>query len=726
MSNEGNNQNSQNGQNYQQNQTAPMQESVNVSEPAVEKPVKKKGSPVKKTVAIVLILAAALVGGYFVLSYFGVVPGIEIEISSGDGKKTADSANGVAETENQNEEGARILTPGNDNIVTLELYPKASEDIDDWEKIGKTLKERVKLVDENAELVVGNKKMTLNIKKDFADSPVSKKTLINILTSAGNCSLGINTTSWYDDFEEGVETVSVKSSSTEEFITAFGDKISESSLEKIQAVTSGTVYYLHTTFNEDGKEDFDRCIKYVDEKSFMNIQIDAEFVYAEGENSISPDLILAGEVVSEEDGGSGAYIIPTDIMYSENNVKLLKSVMESDSMGSGVSYVCVDEPTWESGDAVTGQYQKENIDGNYVIVEYTEPTGFSYSMDYTSGDMYDAVEIVKKRIDSIGVPYSIGYRDIGENSFALKINPEEISIEMLRMLINDDKVRFMTQFQNSYVYASELEFTTDAEGKPAYRVEFYDTRADILQDLIEYSEGKFDASLTDIPAGTTFYMLVNDVTVASADLANVVDLDEYTSELYFNTWQCMDASKVSADDTYIKLINYIYSEDGVYIKAPWEDIKVTYYEDGKISELESEDIPWKYSTMTEVDNSVFEIVENNGAEVHKMISKRNAIVIEIEEDADEDFVTSFAEKVKKIYTECNFDGGAYTFVKFKVKGAGEVNPSDRADISFRKDIFDAAMEFDVYGFYGPTYSDYSFDFYELREADEFFVARKGY
>ena len=85
-------------------------------------------------------------------------------------------------------------------------------------------------------------------------------------------------------------------------------------------------------------------------------------------------------------------------------------------------------------------------------------------------------------------------------------------------------------------------------------------------------------------------------------------------------------------------------------------------------------------------------------------------------------VENFTNKVKDIYTACDFDTGAYNKITFVIKDESADSPADKFRLEVKKDTFDEKMEIDD-SVSGPKFFDYWLEMYNLMNEDPFFAER---
>jgi len=247
----------------------------------------------------------------------------------------------------------------------------------------------------------------------------------------------------------------------------------------------------------------------------------------------------------------------------------------------------------------------------------------------------------------------------------------------------------------------------EKDGKPALVVKSYESLEEILAD-------------NDIP-GNTVYLVVNDVTIASADITTLSeDEDDYYNFLYFTDFQCFGDIEVSDDEENIfELIEFISDSSYKYINGDYNFR--TYGDNGEIINSLG-DIDWKYDPLTARDKEVMDIVEKYGYEFSKTVDKRNAITITAEFDVNHNLPKKFTDAFKELYTTCNFDDGSYNEVIFVIEGEKNENPADSFRLRAYKDDYYGKILVDD-SISGPTYFEYWSPVYEIMEKDEFFISR---
>lgn len=673
---------------------APVQQEIKpvaFAEPVNNEKPAKSGSKKPLLIAVIALVAVLVLGtaGFFGFKYF---------------KK-----------ENQAATAPALVDLG--EHYTYELYPREAEDISELDDIAKTVKSRLDVLGLQSNAIVEGEKIILQVPKAFATTDAAEEKILELVTQSGSLTL----TSYYsvvaENCNETIESIAVKTEKRKDFMKSMKGTISDDLYDELDDLAGDNISYLHVKFNDEGAENFQKCLDEKDTGKMLALIDYRNLGEAGGYNTEYAEL---GEMLEVSGAGSKEmYIVPSMVADVPNIGEFIKNILENDLMGSGFAYVCTDEPSWETDEAVMGEYQVAELDGNYVVVEYQD----DYDTDLVSAEEYSkSIETIKERLDMFEVPYAFGYRGVEQRTFAFKMSPEHIGSDMLRMITGRGNVEFRSQFSSTYMYQRSIEII-DEGGNKAFKVSFgnpdYNTKTDVFNDYNRLYGDTEDPNLTSLPEDSMIYMVINSVTVSSADMSALAD----DLTLTFRDLQFMGKKTIdSSDEKFMNFVQCIIEEDYDDMGASWKDIKVTYYEGGKATNYEYEQIPWKYNNVSETDKAVKAVVERHGYKMHKAYSDRNSLIVEMNIPLGDDYISQFVEKLKEIYTECNFDDGSYQTITFCADYGEDRNPYDKAEFVFTKQATGMAVWYK--SFTGPTYGDYWSQAYEAEKTDEFLVARK--
>ncbi|MBR5238995.1 MAG: serine/threonine protein kinase [Clostridia bacterium] len=656
----------------------------------------KPKNKLKWLIPVIAVLLLIVVG---VVVFFGIS-------GNGEGTKTNQEANFDAVSE----ELSNAVDVMPDDCLTIEFQPDIGNV--DLEQTSETIAGRANVLGVPFKVIAEQDRVTLQIAKDFSKTNCSQRAILDLISSSGDISL-VDYYSTVEKCNEGITNIVVESDSKDQFLAKYGHLLTVDTDTMMRKLSGATVYYLRVTFDEATTNRYQECLGTAAGRRLEAFFGTYENVIRDGDDYISG--VGGGEILENADGNSNqCFIVPAEFADEENAVKLLKYIIENDTMGSDFSYQCKDEIQWETDLSVRGVNQVDDLDGNYIVVEYHD-NGETIIGD---SEFANAVQAIKARIDVLGVPYSIGYKGLDQKTLVLKINPENISSDMIRMFVRSRSVEFYTQNYQFGFPTDSIQLMEAQDGSRSLQVDFTMNK-DYIQNEVSYGLHGTYVDGFEIPTGTTVYLVVNDVTVASTDLSTLSE----DGMLYFNNLMCANKDAIEdADMAYALLVEHIGNEYN-HFGFEWslEDISVQYYTGSQLTDSEHFEIPWKYNAYTEVDHNVKQVVEQHGAKFSKAYHARNAILIEFDMDVNVNFVSRLIEKFKTIYTDCGFDGGAYAEVVFVVKGAGTGNPEDKGLIGCQKNFGELKI-LDV-SLTGPTLGAFSDEMTRVYYTDEFFSAR---
>lgn len=661
---QGNNYNNQNQQ-YQQPVIEPEMPAEEVKVP------KKKGKAVIITIVSILVAALLGVGGFFGYKYF-------------KNKKQADETPTLAE-----------LEPS--LISTIELYPDRNVSKADLETFAKTIEERAKVLGENFEVAFDDKKITLRIEKALLGNTATERAqVVELLTSRGTFSFGNDgIKSYYSPTRENISNITVTEFDRKDILADYGVGMSENRYKQIDSISEDKIYGLTIELDSQGEDGIDEILDtaFSEPKLTVIHDIDEEVSYEEYK-------FLANAFAAESGSNSKIYLVGPAAGY-EKNADLMMKVLEQDELGFSLIMQIIDEPAWEVEGNNMGKNQVDAIDGNTVVIEVS-PTAFTRSYN-SEVDFAEYEKVVKNRLDTLDVKYMFGKTGFDDKTYCVKMDPGEIAPDFVRLMFANRDVTFKSAF--GYVSGLTFDEVTEKDGKKVIRTRSSKTAEEILAE-------------NNIPSNMV-YLVVNDVTIASADIMSLQAEGDY-NYLYFENFLCFGNIAVSnEEDKIFELISVI--EDEGYV--PFEGtFAFRNYENDTATTLSIDEIKWKYPYLSAEDERVKGIIEGLGGEFEKLVDERNMINIYIDLPINGDLAQTFTDKVKEIYSLCGFDSGAYNDIMFILKDDSIDSPADKCRIEAYKSTSDQKMVL-LRDISGPKFFDYWSPIYTIMTSDTFFVER---
>ena len=378
----------------------------------------------------------------------------------------------------------------------------------------------------------------------------------------------------------------------------------------------------------------------------------------------------------------------------EERLSAFSSIFDASEYDFDVVLDYLDEPNWETDRSIMGMNQTDNMLDGAVI--------FTYSFDKierergrVNSDYFIPFEdSIREKLDSLSIKYMFGTAAYDPYTYCIKVYPEDFSLDFARVIFGENHCNLFTQYGQNLGCICEK--VVEVDGGYALQCYIGSLSPDVLINEYNVTNDKI-------------YLVINDVTVASASLSEMYKRDYWYID--FKHFLCFDSPQATEKD--INALNMflvsgrsnIYSSDG-----------------GQYGVCVPENVVpmWKYSSMSSEDERVSKIVSEKGHAFSKQIDGRNEIEITIDIPHDKNLVPSFLTAVKEIYTDCNFDGCSYNEIIFKVVDENIENPNDMFRIVAEKDLFnERGMEFNDYCG-GPKFDRYYFTFKDSLESDSFF------
>ena len=681
---QGNNQGNQNFQNNYntnvQNQNIPNQVSAAPAEAPVAEPPKKKKNTLKAIIIAIialLLVGGIAVGGFFAYKHF---------------------ANKKEEEPKEETQVPVLENIAPENASTIEFYPDRNVSAGDIEKFAKIIEERAAVLGENFKVTYDDKKISMAIEKSMlGNSATERSHTIELLMSRGTFGFSFNGYTPYSSSpaKDTISAITVSEYNRADILSDYSSSFTDERYKQIEAISADKIYGITVQFDSDGALALDNILKYSSSTSKLTASHNFQTDYtSEGYK------FLANAILENSDDASVVHLISPAAAYSKN-ADLMKKILEQESLDFGLVMQILDEPAWDAADAKNrGANQVDSLEGDTVVVEVT-PNDFTRSYN-SEVEFADYEKLVKKRLDVLGIDYMFGTTGFDDKTYCVKLSPQSISPDLLRLVFCEKYISVRSAFD--YVSGFGEPKVVEKDGKPAIRVETYSTSAEILA----------DSSLTN----NTVYLVVNDVTIASADLSNIQDGED--SYLDFENFLCFGNKDVTDDEqNFLELVCSIYSDSYISFEGSFRFCR---YENGSVTVLGLDDANWKYSYLTGEDERVKSIISGMGCEMEKNADARNDINIYIDLPLDQNLPVNFTEKVKEIYTACNFDSGSYNKINFIIKNEAVDSPADRFRIEAYKDSLDSKMILNDY-VSGPKFFEYWSATYDITESDDFFTAR---
>lgn len=690
-----NNQNYQNSPNYPNNQNvqnpepasfepapAPVSEPSSATWNAPAEKSKKSKKPL--LIALIIVLVAALgVGGYFVYDKF----------------LKGDKNNGQTLSSGHETTKASLEEKAPEELSAIELYPDREVSKSDLESFASLMEERLSLLGDTYEIQIDDKKITLIIEKSLLGETSMERThTMELIISRGNINFGYNEYTTYDSAtKDNISSITITEFDRKEILSDYRVDLAEDRYEQFNSMDSDTLYGLEITLSSEGSKKIDKVL----DNSYSDPKLTVSHDYLE-ENSYDTKSFFGSALLKDDDDTSVLYVISPGSTY-QKNAEVMKKILEQDEMEFGLVMQIADEPIWETEGKNMGKNQVTSMSDDAIVVEYS-PDDFTRSYN-SEVDFAEFELLVKDRMDVLDIDYMFGTTGFDDKTYCLKVLPQDFAPDFFRLIFGERSISVYSSFDQISSFSQPE--VVEENGQLSIRVE---TSYDLTRIMSEYN----------IP-GNTVYLVANDVTIATADITQLQTVDN-KSYLYFNTFLCFGDKQVTSDDrNFLDLVVSIY--DSYEYIASEGTFRFRNYDPNATEENTAlGDIDWKYSTLTQEDERIFELLSSMGYDAQKMVDKRNMLIITIDLPVDENLPVNFTNTLKEIYAACNFDGGAYNEIYFVIKDETKESPANQFRFKAYKDLYDGKMTItDTVS--GPKFSDYWMDVYDLMNADPFFIER---
>lgn len=606
-------------------------------------------------------------------------------------------------------------------ILTLTAEKEISEE--DEKTINETFTARATAFNDSVKYRKDGDKYNFVIsdKNMFGRTSEERKYNYDVLKSRGNFRIILQYGGWISDFgKEGIEQITVEKENTEKFSLLMSDKLHESIQKIIKDTETEEIYYIHVKLNSQASLYFKECIKKAKENNtYMKAIGNVDF---DGSNLMEYDEL--GYVIDVNPDGTEFYLL-SEYFDSEFTTGVLLSMLETKELPCFFDDVLNEEAVWDEAVDNFGKNQKKEITGRQVSIEIPINIYVSDYDEKSSDQKFNEyVKNIKKRIDKLNTPYMLGFKGIDSRTLIVRLSPEIIGSDYVRMIFSEKEVDIYSQYRNIYANIESLQPSLDTLGNVCLQINVQETKQDLIKEYDSGFDFSLDESNDEISVegieksgeGKNVYLVVNDVTIASAELSR---MDGNT--LYFSNFLCFNEEKATDEEIPIlDLVSYISSEEDYY-SSSYSEINVLYSEDGR-EWKETNDIPWKYTAESEIDKQVFGQLKEMGYDVTRSLKMRNALIIDFKIDQDDEFVDTFIAEVKKVYDACDFDSGSYATVYMRIKNESKEYSSDRARFVVNKDSYSNGMSLTGI-FAGPTYEKYADAVKNKCSQDDFFIQR---
>ncbi len=726
----------QSQQNYQQAPEAPAAMPVAESAPAPDTTAPKKAKKEKGTnpalIAIIVVLSVLLLGicgflGFKLLNPSDDEDGKKEESADDEneeddekGSEDADEIDNVVVSTDEDADGEKTSdedekeevkdTPvaikgvEREEISVIELYPDRAVSKSDIEEFAGLIEERAKVLGDTFLVEYDSEKIVLTIEKELLGETAGERVhTMELLKSRGNISFGDN--EYIDTYQtpskDNIDEITVVEVDRVDLLLDYKANMVDKRYTQLESIKDSEIYALEIAFTKGGVEKISELVtddaKYGTPKTTVAHDFD--------EDSYSKDdPFFANVFIESYDDFSTVLLVSPGASY-EKNADLMKKILEQDEVDFGLVMSIKDEPNWETSGRNMGVNQKTSVSGATITAQITPD---DYTREYCSEVEFAEYEkVVKERLDVLGIDYMFGTTGFDDKTYCVKLRTDEFAPDFFRLIFCRNQISVRSSFDNLYEF--DYPELVVENGKPVLRLKTSATAEELLN---EYT----------IP-GNTLYLVVNDVTIASADVTSIKELSDtgysyYKNCLDFENFLCFGDIEVSEEElNVLELVCSIADNDYVSYEGTFE---FRNYTGGDASSLG--DIEWKYATLTSEDERVMSIVNGMGHSIEKLVDQRNMLNIYIDLPVNDDLVEDFVSEVKAIYEACAFDGGAYNIINFIIVDEKLDSPADTFRFEVEKDTYSGKMTIND-RVSGPKFNKYWSKMYDITEEDEFFTSR---
>lgn len=621
----------------------------------------------------------------------------------------------------------------------VELYLASSNSDTDLKNIEKSIKARLGVLKDKASIQIEDQKMVLSLDDEtLTQDPAIRKQILNWIKTKGDISIYSNINYTKSGFgKETFEDIKIITLPKEN-LTQYEKYFSESDYNDFMNSDTDTFYAISVRLNDSAKVYYDQMLSAVDDKlkSYGSYRSTRAALQLQMDKKEYEGATNVGTVLPDADSGNHTFLIMSPAAYSSKLADLMQYVLnEKSELPVGLEEKVVSAPKWEEDTAEFGSNQVAALDGKNVVMQFTPD---DYNVDsYTQSDVKGYVSLVKKRLDTLKSPYMVGYTGIDYKTVLVKIPPSGLIANSCKMLMQEKNIAVYTQYKK--LDAAVKTLTIDGTDKIVVQMdgdknkiaeEYNKSSLTLTDEKVQEIDAYFSESdhktaeennEEDAPRQESgiLYLLVNDVTIAQADLSAMTE----DGTIEFSKFLCFEHGYCTAETSYMfDLIQEINEEirtgESNVLRG---SIDVLYYDGEK--EIEDEKIDWLFDSLNDYDRQTIRTIEKLGYKVRKSLAARNCLVIKIDAEVNDDMPEKFMDAVKKIYTECNFDDGSYSLIYFQFANERAKHPDDRCRVVANKlSMSDLAVSLSVI-VDGPNFEKYTPDFKKIAEQDEFFSSR---
>ena len=331
--------------------------------------------------------------------------------------------------------------------------------------------------------------------------------------------------------------------------------------------------------------------------------------------------------------------------------RLVATTLKQFSMPCGFTYKIHEDIVWEKIDNQTkGLLQQDEIDGSSVTMIY-EPNVSSEREQLVKESFSHTVSVLKKRMDTLGNPYAIGYPCFHENRIAIKTSPAKLGYDLAVIIGSSGDIALKTPDNDFSLYYDIDAITIEKISDKYYSI---NVQLDIDSSYNESTNRKKLAQL----ANKSLLLSINNINICITDVESentdgVIKFDEF---IFSSHKEMSERSKFILD-----LLQEIVNGEKIYYTVI-EESSSGRSERWRNFDLNLVNFSWSDDNGAwGVDTESTDVVRIKRAlskqfpnvSVYRANGNMLAFVLNLE--ISDDFPQRFLELVEEIYVSCDLD-----------------------------------------------------------------------
>ena len=385
--------------------------------------------------------------------------------------------------------------------------------------------------------------------------------------------------------------------------------------------------------------------------------------------------------------------------------------LQHEPLANGFDIFFEEEIVWERpGEAMyTGQYQCDTEDFTDATLTLYYDTSIE---SIKTGAWIDTLAVTKKRLDSLGQPYAVGYQMIrGKLRLVIKTCPEHWNSQFFSFLTiryPDQDTKIVSGLHKFDFYSDlQTEILEQDDGTLLFKIGYTPNTFHDPNGLANFARSCADAGETELR------LLINDIPVLSSPIGCIGE----DGTLLFTTIFC-NGEQIGADQRW--LLNFL-SELICGEELPDH---ISFY-GGETDIGEGHSIKERYELTYEAQQTVIREITacfQPDADVYFPLKSPDTVWIDLHLPVDEELPEKAIATVKQIMEQIDMEAMYCDSLGFYLIEEDDVT-QERARIVFRKDYYFESVECDTYFFNGRM-EKYKDVFNQLIESDSFFPEEK--